>query len=117
MQPFPETGGGGRWQVSTDGGTQPVWSRARQELLYENAQKQIVVAKYAISGSTFQSETADLWSNDVTLMPTANGDFDLSPDGKVVEALVAPPSASDPRQMRVTFLLNFFDELRRQTRQ
>ncbi len=116
VQPFPETGGG-RWQVSTNGGTQPVWSRARQELLYENPRKQIVVAKYAVSGSTFQAQTAELWSNDVTLTPTANGDFDLSPDGKVVEALVAAPSASDPRQMRVTFLLNFFDELRRQTRQ
>src|SRR5262249_48758082 len=32
VRPFP--GPGGKWQISTTGGTYPVWSRTRHELLY-----------------------------------------------------------------------------------
>lgn len=32
VRPFP--GSGGRWQVSTDGGWKPMWSRRRNEPLF-----------------------------------------------------------------------------------
>ena len=33
MRPFPEVNRG-RWQVSTAGGTRPLWARSGQELIY-----------------------------------------------------------------------------------
>ena len=36
VRPFPDIGAGGRWQVSTGGGTQPLWSRDGSELFYRN---------------------------------------------------------------------------------
>src|SRR5215510_10259248 len=34
VQPFP--GPGGKWQISTDGGIEPVWNRNGRELSYRN---------------------------------------------------------------------------------
>ena len=33
VRPFPDVDGG-QWQVSTDGGTQPLWARNGEELFY-----------------------------------------------------------------------------------
>ena len=32
----PAFGSGGRWQISTTGGTMPLWSASRPELLYQS---------------------------------------------------------------------------------
>jgi hypothetical protein len=36
VRPFPNVNDAGRQQVSTNGGTQPLWARNRQELFYES---------------------------------------------------------------------------------
>ena len=41
MQPFP--GPGGRWPISTEGGSEPVWARNGRELFYRNGGKMMVV--------------------------------------------------------------------------
>jgi serine/threonine protein kinase/Tol biopolymer transport system component len=41
VQPYP--GPGGKWQISTDGGNEPVWNRSGRELFYRNADKMIAV--------------------------------------------------------------------------
>src|SRR4029453_8678885 len=40
VRPFP--GPGGKWQISTNGGVYPTWSRTRHELLYRNGQQIMV---------------------------------------------------------------------------
>ncbi len=40
VRPFP--GPGGKWPVSTEGGTEPVWTRNGRELLYRNGDKMMV---------------------------------------------------------------------------
>lgn len=35
MRPFPDAGSGAVWQVSTDGGIEPVWSHSGREFFYE----------------------------------------------------------------------------------
>src|SRR5713226_8076394 len=42
VEPVP--GPGGRWQISTDGGEQPRWSRLGREIFYRNGTKMMVVA-------------------------------------------------------------------------
>src|SRR5262249_17289502 len=41
VQPF--SGLGGKWQVSTEGGTEPVWARNGRELFYRSGRKMMAV--------------------------------------------------------------------------
>jgi hypothetical protein len=34
VQPYPDIGTGGRWQISTDGGSEPLWARSGEELFF-----------------------------------------------------------------------------------
>ncbi|HET8834429.1 MAG TPA: LpqB family beta-propeller domain-containing protein, partial [Gemmatimonadales bacterium] len=51
VRPFPETAGA-KWQVSTAGGSQPVWSSTGRELLYVNGKTEMVSAEIQ-PGTTF----------------------------------------------------------------
>ena len=41
VQPYP--GPGGKWQISTEGGTEPVWNPNGRELFYRNGDKMMAV--------------------------------------------------------------------------
>jgi eukaryotic-like serine/threonine-protein kinase len=41
VQPYP--GPGGKWQISTEGGTEPLWSRSGRELFYRSGTKMMAV--------------------------------------------------------------------------
>ena len=100
---------GGKWQISNAGGGTPIWSRNGRELFYL-ADRQIMVSDYTVRGSSFEASKPRLWSKQ-RLLPTAFTNFDLAPDGK--QFAVVPDSSASPTEVRVTMLLNFFDELRR----
>ncbi len=51
VTPFP--GGGGRWQVSATGGTQPRWSRDGRELYFVSGDDDLTVATVEGTGSRF----------------------------------------------------------------
>lgn len=114
VRAFP--GPGGNWQVSSGGGRLPVWSRDGRELLYETLDGYIMAATYMTKGDSFASEKVRPWSNQQILW-AGIWNFDLSPDGKrlVVFPLHQTSEATKP-SVHVTFLLNFFDEIRRKTR-
>jgi Tol biopolymer transport system component len=104
VRPFPETGG--KWQVSAGGGRSPVWSKKAPELFYQSPQG-MMVASYTTNGGAFVASKPNLWAEKKGL----GLDFDLAPDGKrfaVVQAETEPRGTA-----QVTFLFNFFDELRR----
>ncbi|MEK7404940.1 MAG: hypothetical protein AAB225_07515, partial [Acidobacteriota bacterium] len=112
VQPFPH--GGVKWQVSSAGGGAPVWSRTRPELLYLMPDNRIMAVTYSAKGDAFIPETRRVWSEKRLAPIPAWWNFDLAPDGNRVIALMPPPGAEEEKpQTRLTFLLNFFDELRR----
>ena len=41
VQPFP--GPGGKWQISTEGGTEPAWNRNGKELFYRSGNKMMAL--------------------------------------------------------------------------
>ncbi|MDO8795193.1 MAG: protein kinase [Vicinamibacterales bacterium] len=108
VRPYP--GPGGKWQISTGGGNSPTWSRTKRELFY-GVNGQIMVAPYAVEADSFRAEKPRLWSEG---RYTARGNrmFDLHPDGTRV-ALAPVAQTGGVKQDHVTFLFNFFDELRR----
>jgi Tol biopolymer transport system component len=103
---FPDTGA--RWQISTDGGTQPVWLQGGRDLLYQSGD-QIMAVAYTAKKEMFVAEKPRVW-----LEKLGGTAWDLAPDGKRV-AVVSP--VDTPGGFRhnheVVFLLNFCDELRR----
>jgi serine/threonine-protein kinase len=107
VRPFP--GPGGKWPISTGGGHFPIWSRTRSELFYGH-DGQIMVASYAADGDAFRAEKPLLWSQGRFV---ERGPFDLHPDGERF-AIAAPAPADDGTRLdRLTFVVNFSDELRR----
>lgn len=109
VRSFP--GPGGKWQVSSGSSQtqQPVWSKKAPELFYSTSEG-IMVVTYHAKGDAFEFGKSRLWAAKKGLIW-----YDLAPDGKrfaIAEPVVVPDGKSDTH---VTFLLNFFDELRRRT--
>ena len=110
VRPFP--GPGGKWQISTGGGVFPTWSRTTRELFYGTPNRQIMTAPYAVEGDSFRAGKPRLWSEGRYVTRGANRMFDLHPDGTRF-ALAPVEQTPGVMQGHVTFLFNFFDELRR----
>jgi len=108
VRPFP--GPGGKWKVSQSGGRFPVWSRAAHELLFLGGDDHIMAVDYSTQGDSFHAGKPRIWSPLPVRRMGLRQNFDLSPDGKRV---VMFPQSESQESLRFTFLLNFFDEVRR----
>jgi Tol biopolymer transport system component len=109
VRPFewPASASGGKWKISATGGAIPIWSRNGRELFYEGPDHRIMVSEFVVHGSSFVASKPRLWSNQ-QLFVAGYTNLDLAPDGKRFAILPAPATRAD---VRVTALLNFFDEL------
>jgi len=112
VRPFP--GPDGRWQISSAGGTAPVWSHHERALLFKTPERRIMLAPYTIEDNLFVPDKPRLWSEMQLPDSRLGQDFDLAPDGKRLALLLA--SEEPGGSPRVVFLLNFFDELKRRAR-
>ena len=111
VRPFP--GPGGKWQVSTGGGVLPKWSRNGKELFYRTVDRKIMAVTYTASGESFHGDKPQLWSpGQFTDRGAANYSFDVHPDGKRFAVLRAPGTDQNAAMNKVSFVFNFFDELR-----
>jgi serine/threonine-protein kinase len=111
VRPFP--GPGGKWQISTAGGDWPKWSQNGKELFYRTADNKIMVATYVTSGDSFHADKPQLWSPGQFNTSGTARNFDLHPDGKRFAVLKAGVTGEVPKVDKVSFIFNFFDELRR----
>jgi Tol biopolymer transport system component len=112
VRPFP--GPGGKWQVSTGGGSFPKWSRNGKELFYRTADSKIMVVTYAVSGDSFRADKPQLWSpGQFTDRGIYVYNFDLHPDGKRFAVLKTPGTDQNAAVNKVSFVFNFFDEISR----
>ena len=79
IHPFPGPGGG-RTQVSVDGGDTPVWARDGHRLFYVNGQK-MMVATVATTPALAIGSREELFEGDFTYLP-GHATYDVSVDGK-----------------------------------
>jgi serine/threonine-protein kinase len=111
VRPFP--GPGGKWQISTGGGVLPKWSRNGRELFYRTLDSKIMVVSYTAAGDSFHADKPQLWSpGQFTELGLFSYNFDLYPDGKRFAVLKAPGTEQAAAANKVSFVFNFFDELR-----
>jgi Tol biopolymer transport system component len=112
VRPFP--GPGGKWQISTGGGVFPEWSRNGKELFYRTNDSKIMVVSYTSSGDSFHADKPRLWSPGQFTTRGTSLNYALHPDGKRFAVLKAGNGETTPAPInKVSFIFNFFDELRR----
>ena len=116
VRAFPDKGG--KWQISSDGGTYPNWSSDRRTIFFRTLDNQIMVANYtthsSTQGDTFTAEKPRLWADQRMAEVGASLNYDLHPDGKRIVALLPAASPGGSKDStHVTILFNFFDQLRR----
>jgi len=115
VQPFP--GPGGKVPISTDGGGFPQWSLNGRELFFLSPDRRIMVVDYTMKGNSFSPGAPRLWSQQQILLNRGGGPFQpyaLAPDGKRFAVVLYPDGTTEHQNpLRLTFLLNFGDELRR----
>jgi hypothetical protein len=102
VRPFPNAGGG-QWQVTTAGGTTPLWARSGKELFYLAPDGALLRVPVEASGSTWNAGTPTklLEGRYYTAGggPTAGRNYDVSPDGQRFLMIKAPgtdPTAAPP---------------------
>jgi Tol biopolymer transport system component len=108
VQPYP--GPGGKWLISTDGGTEPMWNRNGRELFYRDGDRMM-----AVDISTHQGFTAGkprmLFEG--RYEPTAGTlpNYDVSPDGQRF-LMVKPSEQTGAAPTQINVVLNWTEELK-----
>ena len=101
------SGAEGKWRISSVEGIGPIWSRNGRQLFY-HSQNRIMVADFVVRGRSFVASQPRVWSTQ-PLLATGFTNLDLAPDGR----FAVVPAPNTLAKVRMTVLLNFFDELRR----
>lgn len=110
VQPYP--GPGGKWQISTDGGTEPLWNRNGRELFYRSGNK-VMAVPIATQPAFAPSKPTLLFEKEyaASQFPATGIAYDVSQDGQRFLMVKEGDQASAPTQINV--VLNWFEELRR----
>jgi len=115
VRAFPDKGG--HWQVSSDGGTSPIFSRNGKELFFFDVpDDRIMVASYSVKGDSFVGEKPRAWSEQsvaLTMGGAVGAQYDLAPDGKRIAVAIYAGGSAQQDAGHVIFLENFIDELQR----
>jgi eukaryotic-like serine/threonine-protein kinase len=109
VQPYP--GPGGKWQISTEGGTEPMWNPNGRELFYRSGGK-MMVAEISTQPSFAVGRPRMLFEGAKYVPPTGPypypfPNYDVSPDG---QRFLMITGESKPQ---INVVLNWFEELKR----
>jgi len=106
VQAFP--GPGGKWQISTEGGSEPVWARDGKRLFYVSGSRLMGVAVQ--SEPTFAAgEPQMIFEGPYWRAHRELGNYDVSPDGRRFLMI----SGKEMTQTRLHVVLDWFGELER----
>jgi Tol biopolymer transport system component len=113
VRAFPDNGTKSR--VSSTGGRIPLWPTNGNELLYETDHQHIMAITYTVVSGSFVAGKPRAWSRSAIADTGVLANFDVSSDGRRIVALLpAAKPGDDQTQNHATFILNFFDAVRRQ---
>ena len=107
VQPFP--GPGGKWQISTEGGTEPVWNRNGRELVYRNGERMMsveITVQPAFAVGVARQVFAGSYADPV-IIPT----YDMTSDGQ--RFLMLKPKEQQAANNQIVIVQNWFEELKR----
>jgi eukaryotic-like serine/threonine-protein kinase len=109
VQPYP--GPGGKYQISTEGGTEPAWNHNGKELFYRSGNKmmalEVATQPGFVAGKPHMLFEGQYFAND---WPQVSTVYDVSADGQRFLMVKAAEQASSATQINV--VLNWFEELK-----
>jgi Tol biopolymer transport system component len=108
VQPFP--GPGGKWQISTEGGTEPVWNPNGRELFYRSGDK-IMAVDVATQPGFAAGTPRKLFEGPYLPSPLTNPNYDVSPDGQRF-LMLKPSESAEAAPTQINVVLNWFEELK-----
>jgi serine/threonine-protein kinase len=114
VRPFPEVQRG-RWQISTDGGEQPLWSRDGREIFYLNPEGKLMSVSVQTTPTFVAQTPRPVFDKSYVFDITANSlrTYDVSRDGRrflMIKNVELPEQAAVPQ---VVLILNWSEELKR----
>jgi serine/threonine-protein kinase len=108
VQPYP--GPGGKWQISTGGGTEPRWGR-NGEIFYRSGDK-MMAAETTLKPSFSVGKPRMLFEDHYVPTLATKANYDVTPDGqRFLMVKESEHEGSSPTQINV--VLNWTEELKR----
>jgi eukaryotic-like serine/threonine-protein kinase len=108
VQPYPRPGG--KLQISTEGGTEPVWNPNGRELFYRNGDKMMAV-DIATQPSFAAGKPRMLFEGKYQPTPGTAPNYDVSPDGQRF-LMLKPSGSAEAAPTQINVVLNWFEELK-----
>ncbi len=108
VQPYP--GPGGKWQISTEGGTEPVWNPNGRELFYRSGEKMMAVDITTQPGFA-AGKPRMLFEGPYEPTLFTNPNYDVSPDGQRF-LMLKPTEQARVAPTQINVVLNWFEELK-----
>jgi eukaryotic-like serine/threonine-protein kinase len=121
VRPFPDVSGG-RWQISTGGGTRPLWARDGQELFYmmvTGDEATLMSVRVERAATWTASKPTKLFSGRFFFADDAGGigegrAYDVSRDGRrFLMIKQADGGQQPPAPRQITVVQHFDEELKR----
>ncbi len=107
--PFPQSGG--KWQISTDGGSEPRWSKTGHEIFYTKG-TDIFAVPYTVEKNSFVAGKPQPVFSRIAMRFPYTG-FDVTADGQHIVAFQFDGNEKYARP-EPTVVINWIDEVRRQ---
>jgi Tol biopolymer transport system component/predicted Ser/Thr protein kinase len=108
LQPYP--GPGGKSQISTDGGTEPVWNPNGRELFYRRGDKMMSV-EITMQPSFSVGKPKVLFEGRYLPTPATSPNYDVSADGQRF-LMLKPTEQAQAAPTQINVVLNWFEELK-----
>jgi serine/threonine-protein kinase len=109
VRPLPDIDAG-RWQVSTGGGTEPLWGRDGRELFYRNDRALLSVPIQTNPSFVFGNPEV-LFEGPYVIGGMGGRNYDVAPDGE--RFLMIKPVENDSETSDFIIVQNWFEELER----
>jgi serine/threonine-protein kinase len=109
VRPFPDTGG--KVQISTDGGSQPVWAPRGRELYYR-VPDGLMAVSFSVRGNEFRGKKPRQLLEVQIAGDPFNPAYDVEPGGRRFLVRQVEGEEETVEITHLNFILNWFDELR-----
>src|SRR5262249_44129053 len=103
-------GPGGKFQISTDGGSEPVWNPNGRELFYRSGEK-VMAVDITTQPSFVAGKPRLLFQGGYLRTNLAHPYYDVSRDGQ--RFLMTKPAQTTSSLTQIVVVQNFFEELKR----
>jgi Tol biopolymer transport system component len=110
VQPYP--GPGGKWQISTETGSEPVWNRNSRELFYRSGDRMMAV-DVSLQPTFTAGKPRVLFQGQyfASVFPFTGTAYDVSPDGQ--RFLMVKQTEQTAASVQLNVVVNWTEELKR----